>query len=123
MKIEWYGEKVLSAVQRASDKALESTAIDVHRDAVLNAPVDTGRLRASINYSVSGSGVKGGQSHKDKKPDDDKVYSEPNMAVVGTNVEYALKQEYIRSYLRNAFDKNIKNLDKWYDYYIKKELK
>lgn len=61
-------------VKGASAEAVRNTAIDVNRLAKQLCPVDTGRLRASIQIS-------------DFNPD---VPS----AVVGTNVEYAEYVEY-----------------------------
>ena len=53
------------------EQALTKSALIVERDAKINAPVDTGRLRASITHKV-----------------------EETYAEVGTNVEYAKSVEF-----------------------------
>jgi hypothetical protein len=80
------------------------TALDITREAKLRSPVDTGRLRSSI--------------HPKMKPSDSFSYSdntgktftgglkEPveqgKEVVVGTNVEYAMKQEIAKSFLHGG---------------------
>ena len=55
---------------------LTAIALRLEEDARRNAPVDTGRLRASITHEV------------------DQAHEVPEQAIVGTNVEYAPFQEY-----------------------------
>lgn len=92
MPIRW-GEEVLSAytsfevrglrevqrkmIQVVSDltgprmiRGMRDVTLKIQRDAMINAPVDTGRLRASITPSVKGNGRE-------------------VMGVVGSNVKYA----------------------------------
>ncbi len=84
------------------DKALTTSALLVQGDAVRLAPVDTGKLRSSINYVV-----------------------EDNMAIIGTNVEYAKKMEYGGSkqapngYLRPAFYKNESKIESIFEKTLK----
>jgi HK97 gp10 family phage protein len=65
-------DKATNAVERAIQKG----ALQVERDAKINAPVDTGRLRASISHRLNNSGT-----------------DNPS-ASIGTNVEYAKYVEY-----------------------------
>ena len=66
---------VIKRFQTAVDKGLTESAIIVDAEAKQNAPVITGRLRASITYTVD----------KDK-----------GFATVGTNVVYAKSVEFER---------------------------
>lgn len=68
-----------SAVDAILEPALVKAALRVERDAKKNAPVDTGRLRASITHRVVRSNSKAS-------------------AEVGTNVSYAAAQEFGASY-------------------------
>ena len=69
-------KKIESTAKTAIEQALLNSALIVERDAKINAPVDTGRLRSSI-------------MHRDK----DFGTNEP-MIEVGTNVEYAPYVEF-----------------------------
>lgn len=77
--------------------AMRQATLLVHRSAKQNAPVDTGRLRASITPSVSQSG-------------------NTVMGVVGSNVEYAPFQEFGtrhmkgRFYLKRALEQNARRI-------------
>ena len=59
-------EEVLSALERAKKRGLEAIGLTAEGHAKNETPVDTGRLRNSINHAT----------------DDDAAY-------IGTNVEYA----------------------------------
>lgn len=63
--------KVRRAVERESKKALTASAMVVQGEAINLAPVKTGNLRGSIDFSI-----------------------EDVIAIVGTNVEYAPYVEY-----------------------------
>lgn len=100
-------EKVLSALQQAKHKGLVAIGLTAERHAKKNCPVDTGRLRNSITYVISGyathvqsyrrSNVVGGTQKKHTRynygneimegKQDEAVY-------IGTNVEYARYQEF-----------------------------
>lgn len=85
--------QVKIAVEGARRRALHSAALVVLGGAQLRAPVDTGRLRASLAYEVTG-----------------------DAAFVGTNVEYAPHVEYgtvkmeAQPYLRPALLDNISTI-------------
>jgi HK97 gp10 family phage protein len=72
-KIEELGGNLRSAIR----KALERSAMSVQSQAKLLAPVDTGRLRASIDRRIEG-----------------------RTAYVGTNLDYAPYVEYGTRYMR-----------------------
>ena len=90
---------VAEAINRAVMVGLEAVGLDVQRIASDNAPVDTGRLAASITHAL--------------KP-------EENAVDIGTNVSYALVQELGssrqsaanngRGYLRPAVNDNRKRI-------------
>ena len=86
---EWYGGEVITNVEKAKKTVLTMACIVINMDATPMAPVDTGNLRDSITYKVDGDEGR-----------------------VGTNVEYAIHQEYgtkkmaAQSFLRPALDKN-----------------
>ena len=92
-RFEWYGGPVITNVEKAKKTVLTMACIVVNMDAVPLAPVDTGNLRDSITYKVDGDEGK-----------------------VGTNVEYAIHQEYgtkkmsAQPFLRPALDKNREKL-------------
>lgn len=62
-------DKVIAQMETAIERALEAIGIEAESDAAAICPVDTGRLRNSITHAID---------------DGEKV------AIVGTNVEYAL---------------------------------
>lgn len=85
---------VLSALEKAKRNGLKAIGITAEAHAKKNTPVDTGRLRNSITFAVSGesanisaySGDNGeeGGSYSGAAPND------KDMSVyIGTNVEYA----------------------------------
>ena len=65
-KFDWYGDKVARKTKDTVSKKIRQSTILVLTDAVLNCPVDTGRLRNSID-----------------------MVTEPDVGVVFTNVDYA----------------------------------
>jgi phage gpG-like protein len=113
-------EDVLSSIKQiaiasptAVMKGVKRVAAKIERQAKLSVPVDTGRLRASISFNWTGSGMEHGEVHqpsaikplnkkgkpsKPLKPDDliGAVPVKPDTftAVIGTNVEYAPAVEF-----------------------------
>jgi HK97 gp10 family phage protein len=71
LNVKNHSSEVSKALENAKEKALEMIGLQVEGYAQLLAPVDTGRLRNSITHVVN----------------DDSV-------VIGTNVEYAVYQEF-----------------------------
>lgn len=96
--IEWTGQSPSEAAERLEqlqnelsaglDGAMEEISLRVMADARREAPVDTGRLRSSIDQEV------------------EQVAEHTVRAVVGSNVEYAPVQEVSQPYLRPAFEAN-----------------
>lgn len=88
-------ERSVEKAIKAAEKELQLTALEIERDAKLNAPVDTGMLRASITSTGSGSEYE-----------------------IGTNLEYAPFVEYgtrymaAQPFLFPAFEKGVKDLKK-----------
>ena len=102
MKVDSNIDDVISQLKRSADRAveqamkeLEKTAFEVEREAKLNAPVDTGMLRASITSTGSGSEYE-----------------------IGTNIEYAPFVEFgtrymaAQPFLFPAFEKGVRDLQK-----------
>ena len=89
----WNGAEYIAKVAAAKDIGVEKAALVVQKDAMDDAPVDTGALRNSITYNLLGDGK----------------------AEIGSNLEYATKMEFggssqaPRGYLRPAIDKNYQN--------------
>jgi HK97 gp10 family phage protein len=85
---------VLSALEKAKRNGLKAIGITAEAHAKKNTPVDTGRLRNSITFAVSGesanissySGDNGeeGGSYSGAAPND-----KDKSVYIGTNVEYA----------------------------------
>ena len=88
-------EKSIEKAIKAAEKELQLTALEIERDAKLNAPVDTGMLRASITSTGSGSEYE-----------------------IGTNIEYAPFVEFGTKYMAAqpflfpAFEKGVRDLQK-----------
>ena len=86
-------ERSVEKAIKAAEKELQLTALEIERDAKLNAPVDTGMLRASITSTGGGSEYE-----------------------IGTNIEYAPFVEFgtrymaAQPFLLPAFDEVVKNL-------------
>lgn len=116
MKLTNHIPEVQQQINVASERALTRIAIDVDRTAKENCPVDTGRLRASISYSVDGKAGAGFEIKETSEEIDHQIKSGEGSAIVGTNVVYAKAIEYGHSkkapsgYLRNALDQNKGNI-------------
>lgn len=84
---------VLRAMHEQVEKAMKAIGAEAEDYAKKECPVDTGRLHNSIAWATSG-----GTGNKDeaKKAGDDKpkVKPENGTVYIGTNVEYAVYQEY-----------------------------
>lgn len=87
-------EKYDAKIRQKLDDIIQSAALNILSDAKRHAPVDTGRLRNSIHYEKTGEAA----------------------AEVGTNVEYAIVQEFGSSkmrahpFMRPAADENAPKL-------------
>lgn len=107
--------KIKQQIEKGTYNGLWAVGATIHRDAVENVPVDTGRLRASLGWDVEGN--RGGGL-------EDSVHtSEKSSVVVGTNVEYAEKIENYKPYLRPALDRTKPKLQRIFEKYIKEALK
>ena len=99
VELEFYTDEVVKEYNTAIEQAMKEAVLIVEADAKRNAPVDTGRLRASITNEVR------------------KIAGAVLEGRVGTNVDYARfvelgtskekypTQPYLRPALRNNFDK------------------
>lgn len=80
-------DEVTKAMEEALEEALVTIGMKAEAYAKLKAPVDTGTLRNSINWATSeGNGVGEGRDEPKATPEEAHVY-------IGTNVEYAERQE------------------------------
>jgi HK97 gp10 family phage protein len=74
-EVKWYGNERLKEISAQLKSGMAKACLLVERDAKTNAPVDTGRLRASITNRIE---TEEGQL----------------VGIVGTNVVYASYQEF-----------------------------
>ena len=49
MSLNWYGDQIFNAVADAAQDALMEAGADLQSKSVMEAPVDTGDLRANCN--------------------------------------------------------------------------
>lgn len=107
VKVISHKDEVITQTDLAVEKALFTVGLQAEKYAKGFAPVDTGRLRNSINFAThnfAGSGGGGSKPH-----------GNPNKGLVciGTNVEYAPYQEFGTKYqsgtkfLRPAIENHI----------------
>ena len=113
MKITGLGElekklKRLSDVARddAKQEALYASSVVVQGDATLNAPVDTGNLRSSIDYEVG--------------TDNADIFATANYAA---HVEYGTSNMAAQPFLRPAIDGSKNNIIKIFSDVYAKHLK
>jgi len=114
--VKWYGDKLIKTVEQKTRDALIKGGFLIETDAKREVRVRTGRLMGSISTNWTGSGRSRGEVQSPAKPEDG--VGQPGgstkefVVVVGTNVEYAIPQEYGTSkmsahpYLRPALEKN-----------------
>ena len=129
MKMEWKGDKVMSAADKAVTKGLLEVGIVLHGQAVELCPVKTGNLKNSISFTLDGKvhGLNSAGGQKAKQSEGVKSSRDKDAVTVGTNVEYAARLEFgfqgtdskgrkynqpAQPYLRPAVDVNIKNIEK-----------
>lgn len=97
MKSEWYGDKVLNDISDKLYHRMKLASAFVQGEAKRRAPKDTGRLYKSITKEVRREGKE-------------------SVGIIGTNVEYAIFQEYGTSkmsaqpYLRPSILENKKQI-------------
>lgn len=105
VKITDNSELFKNAKDQAVLRALDAIGKTAERHAKENCPVDTGRLRNSLTYATSE--FSGKETYSDKKHN---VYNdgsakgtpEKEAVYIGTNVEYAQKQEISDSLHHNT---------------------
>jgi len=91
IQVNWRGDAVKSEIDKAVERALTKATIIVDESAKQNAPIDTGRLRASISFEVDVPAKE---------------------ATIGSNLIYARRIEFGHSkkapegYLRPALKEN-----------------
>lgn len=95
-KFTWNGEKFKADLQKANNKTLLEAAFKIRSETVPLVPVDTGLLRNSINFAVSGDS----KDFKDVDPEKntfiagENIKAGKNEAIVGTAVFYGPYVEY-----------------------------
>ena len=102
---EWYGGEVIKNVEEAKKVALTHACKVVQADAKANVPIDTGNLKGSLTYSVLGDSPSAVETPAVQS---DSVGRGPkDNAIIGTNVEYGIYQEYGFTHWRSGnFIKN-----------------
>ncbi len=113
----WDDRKFQAAAAAGVSSDLIKAGFMIEKDAKHFVKVDTGRLRSSISVNWTGSGMAEGKIENKAKSGDGikQPTSKPDefTVVVGTNVNYAIPQEYGTSkqsghaYLRPALAKNL----------------
>ena len=108
---------VIKAIERATQQGLTAGAEMIEGEAkrtiTENKSVDTGRLRGSLSYSVSGSAPIGLEPVGESQSDDGVRKSTKKSALIGTNVYYGKYVEFGtekakgKPFLRPAFDANV----------------
>lgn len=89
-------KEVLDELKKRVAQGLNAIGVTAEKHAKANCPVDTGRLRNSITYAITGGqGNANAEAGAPALPKDYKKQTEPkeNEVIVGTNVEYAPRQE------------------------------
>lgn len=117
---KWDDSKLKREVALTIEQKLIGAGFEIEKDAKHMVRVDTGRLRSSISVNWTGSGMTEGKIENKAKPGDGikQPTSKPDefKVVVGTNVNYAIVQEYGSSkqaghaYLRPALQKNLSKI-------------
>lgn len=86
IKMEDNKQAVLDALNEQVNAWLQAIGEDAASTAANKAPVDTGRLKNSINWAIKGDYGASGDTPL-SEPEDKSVY-------IGTNVEYAIYHEF-----------------------------
>ncbi len=117
---KWDDSKLKKEVIFTTEQKMVKAGFMIEKDAKHFVKVDTGRLRSSISVNWTGSGMAEGKIENKAKPGDGikQPTSKPKefTVVVGTNVNYAIAQEYGTSkqsghaYLRPALAKNLSKI-------------
>jgi len=114
---KWDTRKLEKEVEFTTEQKMIKAGFMIEKDAKHFVKVDTGRLRSSISVNWTGSEMAEGKIENKAKSGDGvkQPTSKPDefTVVVGTNVDYAIAQEYGTSkqsgkpYLRPALEKNL----------------
>ncbi len=117
---KWDDRKLKKEVAFTTEQKMIKAGFMIEKDAKHMVKVDTGRLRSSISVNWAGSGMAEGKIENKAKSGDGikQPTSKPDefTVVVGTNVNYAIAQEYGTSkqsgqaYLRPALAKNLSKI-------------
>ena len=117
---KWDDSKFKKEVIFTTEQKMIKAGFMIEKDAKHFVKVDTGRLRSSISVNWTGSGMAEGKIENKAKPGDGikQPASKSNefTVVIGTNVDYAIAQEYGTSrqsgkpYLRPALAKNLSKI-------------
>jgi len=112
--IEWYGDDIKKMFEAEKKQALYESGIEVLGRATLNAPVDTGNLRSSLDFSTGSK---------------DNVFDEsPESIEVGTAVHYAVHVEFgtrkmnSQPFLRPALDSSISRITQFFANAIERSM-
>ena len=107
-------KEAIEAMKRQLQNGLMACGTIAEGYAKDESPVDTGRLRNSINWAIRGDSGKGeGRDTPKAQPEEATVY-------IGTNVEYAPQVEFMdishktgnAHFLRNAFTNHTEEYEK-----------
>ena len=110
-KAIWNGADVIAKNHSANQKSLLESAITIEGQAAAFCPIDTGRLRGSISVQMKTREHKNQNASKAQEGDFIGKPIKDNEALVGTNVKYAVYQEYGTAPFE--LNKSVKIKGKW----------
>lgn len=110
MTVEIYKKDISKALEESTMKGILETCIKIVTNAKSISPVDDGRLRNSIMWSIPQ--LKGGFNDSPKEKADKEITPKPQKleGYVGSNTEYSIYQEFgtrkmaAQPYLRPAIE-------------------
>ena len=121
VSFKWNGKQVTEDVNKAIDRALTLSAIKVQGKAVRLTPVDTGRLRGSITYVVSGGRENFPEGTGQLSLGGGRVVSAPKgQAIIGTVVTYApyvefgTRRQQAQAFMLPAFESSIPDIIRYF---------
>lgn len=93
--------KLLTELEKATLAALHAVGLQAVKHAVEKVPYDTGLLRNSLTYALDGESPEKSHYKADKGSETgtyigntSKEFGSKRAVIIGTNVEYAIYQEY-----------------------------
>jgi HK97 gp10 family phage protein len=124
--MKWYGNEIMSDLDKAVVKGLKMSALLVEGQAVELAPIQHGNLKGSITHTVAGERSR--VRHPAAVNEGIGITDDKKTAYIGTNVEYAEFQEFgtskmkAQAFLRPALDSQEKQITEVFNKVVKAEM-